>query len=38
MSVISKDQLQRDEISLFRFLLLFNAALLSVFFTVCLWQ
>jgi len=38
MSVISKEQIKRDERSLVIFLILFNAALASAFLLVCLYQ
>lgn len=38
MSVISKEQLKRDERSLVIFLILFNLALLGLFLMICLHQ
>jgi len=38
MSVISKEQLKRDERSLVVFLVLFNIALVSVFLLICRYQ
>jgi hypothetical protein len=38
MSVISKDQLKRDERSLFIFLSIFNLALVSVFLLICFYH
>jgi len=38
MSVISKEQLKRDERSLIIFLTLFNLALVGVFLLVCLYR
>jgi len=38
MSVISKEQIKRDERSLVIFLILFNVALASAFLLVCLHQ
>jgi hypothetical protein len=38
MSVISKEQIKRDERSLVIFLILFNVALASAFLLACLYQ
>lgn len=38
MSVISKEQLKRDERSLVIFLILFNIALIGAFLLICFYQ